>query len=210
MAQQIPAVGISSTASIGQPTVSLAVQEKVFGPFVARTLDEHIRQGEHDLRERIAKKTLRIFLRANLSHAGSTSRPVDSVTHHITHFRFRGLLGAVFVVDTALLASGLQNADQRLIELRRDQGSDRGDRGGSGRPYGDHRQLAFPETRRLTHGISHQTAILTLPASRPASCRHGRGVLRRGCRAGCSWGGRWGHHRFRAAGGRGVPGRAVR
>jgi len=96
LAQQTPAVGISSTSSIGQPTVSLAVQEKVFGSFVARTLDEHIRQGEHDLCERVAKKTLRIFLTANLYMLGA--------------------LGVVFAVDTALLAFGFQKADQRLID----------------------------------------------------------------------------------------------
>jgi hypothetical protein len=95
-AQQTPANGMPGISSIGQSTVSLSTQEEVFGPFVARTLDEHIRQGEHDLRERIAKKTLRIFLRANLYMLAA--------------------LGAVFVVDTALLAFGLQSADQRLID----------------------------------------------------------------------------------------------
>jgi hypothetical protein len=94
--QQSSVVGISSAVSIGQPTVSLAIEEKVFAPFVARTLDEHIRQGEHDLRERVAKKTLRIFLTANLYMLGT--------------------LGVVFAVDTALLAFGLQSADQRLID----------------------------------------------------------------------------------------------
>ncbi len=95
LAQQAPEDGIANS-SIAQPTVSLAVQEEFFGPFVARTLDEHIRQGEHDLRERIAKKTLRIFLRANLYMLAA--------------------LGAVFVVDTALLAYGFQSADQRQID----------------------------------------------------------------------------------------------
>jgi hypothetical protein len=95
LAQQAPEDGIANS-SIAQSTVSLAIQEEFFGPFVARTLDEHIRQGEHDLRERIAKKTLRIFLRANLYMLAA--------------------LGAVFVVDTALLAFGFQSADQRLID----------------------------------------------------------------------------------------------
>jgi|SRR3954452_5958931 hypothetical protein len=96
LAQQAPESGISITSSIDQPTVSLAVQEEIFGPFVARTLDEHIRQGEHDLRERVAKKTLRIFLKANLYMLGA--------------------LGIIFAVDTVLLACGLQKADQRLID----------------------------------------------------------------------------------------------
>jgi hypothetical protein len=95
-AQGISTDGIPSAVSFGQPTVSLAVEEKFFAPFVARTLDEHIRQGEHDLRERVAKKTLRIFLTANLYMLGA--------------------LGIVFAVDTILLTSGFQNVDQRLID----------------------------------------------------------------------------------------------
>jgi hypothetical protein len=97
LAQQAPEDGIANS-SIAQSTVSLAIQEEFFGPFVARTLDEHIRHGEHDLRERIAKKTLRIFLRANLYMLAA--------------------LGVVFVVDTALLAFGFQSADQRLADQR--------------------------------------------------------------------------------------------
>jgi hypothetical protein len=97
LAQQAPEDGIANS-SIAQSTVSLAIQEEFFGLFVARTLDEHIRHGEHDLRERIAKKTLRIFLRANLYMLAA--------------------LGAVFVVDTALLAFGFQSADQRLADQR--------------------------------------------------------------------------------------------
>jgi hypothetical protein len=93
--QQTSVAGISSTSSADQPTVSLAEEEKVFAPFVARMLDEHIRQGERDLRERVAQKTLGIFM--------------------TTNFYMLGTLGVVFTVDTALLALGLQNPDQRLI-----------------------------------------------------------------------------------------------
>jgi len=59
--QEIGPVGIASTVAFGQATVSLAVEEENFTGFVARTFDEHIALGEHGLRERVAKKTLRIF-----------------------------------------------------------------------------------------------------------------------------------------------------
>ena len=94
--QQTSVAGISSTSSTGQPTVSLAEEEKAFALCVAGMLDEHIRQGETDLRERVAQRTLGIFLTAN--------------------FYVLGTLGVVFAVDIALLALGLQNADQRLID----------------------------------------------------------------------------------------------
>jgi hypothetical protein len=92
----IGAEAIPTTVAFGQSTISLAEEEGKYTPFVASTLGEHIALGEHDLRERIAKETLRIFLKSNLYVLGA--------------------LGIVFAMDSALLVSGFQSADQRLID----------------------------------------------------------------------------------------------
>jgi len=80
----------------GESSVSLVFEERTVHRDGIQSVAERIALGEHDLRERVTGKILDGFLRANLYMLAA--------------------LGVVFVVDTALLAAGLQSADNRLID----------------------------------------------------------------------------------------------